>query len=99
VPTLLYRSETWVLNQKDYSILTAVQMVYLRSVKGCIQLDCFHNEDIRQEQNITPIIANTDSYKQLRGEHLLRIEESRILKITFKYNPKGRRDAVHPRKR
>ena len=35
VPTLLYGSETRVLNQKDYSSLTAAEMVYLRSVKGC----------------------------------------------------------------
>jgi len=68
-------------------------------VKGCIQLDCFHNEDIIQELNVTPIIANIDSNRQWRGENWLRIDESWILKIAFKNNPKGRRDAGHPRKR
>jgi hypothetical protein len=45
MPTILNGSEIKILNQKDYSSLTAAEMVYLRSVKGCTRLDCFHNED------------------------------------------------------
>jgi hypothetical protein len=54
VLTLMNGSETKILNQKDYSSLTAAEMVYLRSVKGCTILDCFHNEDIGHELNVTP---------------------------------------------
>jgi hypothetical protein len=64
VPTSLNESETKILSQKDYSSLTAAELVYLRSVKGCTRLDCFHNEDIGQELNVTPIIANIDSYSK-----------------------------------
>jgi hypothetical protein len=74
-------------------------MVYLRSVKGCTRLDCIHDEDIRQELNITHIIANIDSYRNQWGKHLLRMDGSRILKIPFKYNPTGRREVRTPRKR
>jgi hypothetical protein len=49
VPTLRNGSETKILNQKDFTSVTAAEMVYLRSVKGCTRLDCFHNEDIGQE--------------------------------------------------
>jgi len=48
------------------------------------------NEDMRQELNIIPIIANTDIYRKHGVEHLLRMDRSQILKITFEYNPKGR---------
>jgi len=53
-----------ILNQKDYSSLTAAEIVYLRSVKGCTSLDCFHNEDIEQELNVTPITANINNYRK-----------------------------------
>jgi hypothetical protein len=64
VPPLLCCSETWLLKQKDYSSLTAAEMVYVRSVKGYTRLDCFRSEDIRQELNVTPIIANIDSCRK-----------------------------------
>ena len=90
VPALLYGSETSVMNQKDYSSLTSAEMAYLLSVKCCTRLNCFHNEDMRQELNIIPIIANTDIYRKHWVGHLLRMDGSQILKITFEYNPKGR---------
>ena len=74
-------------------------MVYLRSVKGCSRLDCIPDEDIRQELNITHIMANIDSYRKQWGKHLLRMDGSQIPNIAFQYNPKGRRDVGRPRKR
>jgi hypothetical protein len=65
---------TWIQNQKDYSALTAAKIVYSISVKCCKRLDCFHNEDIRQELNVSFIIANIDSYRKGWGEHLLRMD-------------------------
>jgi hypothetical protein len=54
--------------------------------KGCTSLDCCYSEDFRLELNITPIIANIDSYRKCWGKHLLRMDGSQIPKITFKYN-------------
>jgi hypothetical protein len=51
VPTLLYGSETRVLNQKDYSSLTAAEMVYLRSVKGCKDWTAFTTKVL--DKNLT----------------------------------------------
>ena len=53
-------------------------MVYLRSVAVCTTLDCFHNEDARQELNAALITANTDSYRKRWGEHSLRMDGSRF---------------------
>jgi hypothetical protein len=74
-------------------------MVCLRSVKGCTGLDCLHDEDIRQELNISPITANTDSYRKQWEEHLQSMGGSQIPKFVFEYNPKGKRDVGRPRKR
>jgi hypothetical protein len=48
---------------------------------------------------ITHRTANIDSYRKCWGEHLLRMDGSQILKIPFKYNPKGKREVRCPRKR
>jgi hypothetical protein len=44
-------------------------MVYLRSVKGCTRLDCFHNEDNGWKLNVTHIFANTDSYRKRESNY------------------------------
>jgi hypothetical protein len=55
-PTLLYSSELWVLNRKG--LLPAPRMIYLGPVKGFTRLNCFRNDDIRQQLSAVPIIAN-----------------------------------------
>jgi hypothetical protein len=71
------------LKQKDYSWLTAAEMVYLRSFKGCTRLECFRNEDIRQDLNVAPLISNIGSCRKRWGEHLVRMDGSGIPKIAF----------------
>ena len=39
------------------------------------------------DTNVTSVNANTDSYSQQWGEHLLRRNGSRIPEITFTHNP------------
>lgn len=63
VPPILFSIETWVLKQKHCISLTAAEMYYLRSVRGCTR-HYFRTKDIRQELNITPIFANIDSYRK-----------------------------------
>jgi len=50
---------------------------------------------MRQELNITPIIANTDIYRKHWVEHLLRTGRSQIQKITFEHNPKAETRGQH----
>lgn len=73
VPTLLYGIETWVRSQEDYTSRTGAEVVYLRSLKGCTRLDCFHSEGIRQKLSVTLIIANIASYRKWWEGRLLRM--------------------------
>jgi hypothetical protein len=51
-PTLLYGSETWILNARDKSRIQASEMRFLRSVKRCTMEDKIRNEEIREELRI-----------------------------------------------
>jgi hypothetical protein len=86
---------------KDYSTLNAAGMVYLKSVKGCTRLNCFRSEgiSIRKALNVTHMIANINSHRNIWRENLLRMDRLQISKIAFEYNPKGRRNVGRPRKR
>jgi hypothetical protein len=54
----MYSSEWWVMNQKQNTLLTAAEMVYLRSAKGCTRRGCSPSENIAQGLKVTPITAN-----------------------------------------
>lgn len=64
VPTLLHGSEICVLKQEYYSSPFAAQMAYLRYGKGCTTLDCFRNEDMKQNLNVISMTENIDSYRK-----------------------------------
>ena len=49
----MYRSESCVINQKENTSLTAAEMVYLRSVKGCTRRDCSPSENTGQVNGVT----------------------------------------------
>jgi hypothetical protein len=87
------------MNQKENSSIKSAEMVYLRSVKGCTRPDCFPSENTGQGLKVTPVTSNIYIYRKRRGEHLLKMDGSRIPKIAFEYYPKGRRHVGRPRKR
>jgi len=47
-PSLLYGSETWVTTTRDMTRLEAVEMRFLRSVKGYTRLDKIRSQVIRK---------------------------------------------------
>jgi ABC-type transport system involved in Fe-S cluster assembly fused permease/ATPase subunit len=47
VPVLLYDSETWTVRKRDWNIIQAAEMKYLRAVERCTRLDQIRNGDIK----------------------------------------------------
>jgi hypothetical protein len=54
-PTLFFGSETWVTTKRDMTRLEAVDMSFLRSVKGYTSLDKIRSKVIRKEPEISGI--------------------------------------------
>jgi hypothetical protein len=98
-PTLLYDSETWVTTTRDMTRLEAVEMHFLRIVKGYTRLDKIRSEIIRKELEISGIQGVRAKYKQNWINHLERMDNTRLPKHSLNYKPRGRRDRGRPRKR
>jgi len=79
--------------------LEAVEMRFVRSVKGYTRLDKIRSEVIRKELEISGIQAVRSKYKQNWINHLERMDNARLPKHAPNYQPRGRRDRGHPRKR
>ncbi|CAH1976651.1 unnamed protein product [Acanthoscelides obtectus] len=62
---LTYRCESWVLAQQQKSKLQAVEMKYLRRVKGVTKMDKIRNETIKTELQTESILEHIEM-KQLR---------------------------------
>ena len=60
-PSLLYGSETWV---RDLTRLEAVEVCFLRNVKGYTRLDKIRSENIRRELEIAGIQDVRTKYKK-----------------------------------
>jgi len=90
-PSLLFGSKTWVTMHRDMTRLEAAEMRFLRSVTGYTRLDKIRSKDIRQDVRL--------KYKQNWINHLERMDNTRLLKYTLTYKPRGRRDHGRPRKR
>jgi hypothetical protein len=97
-PTLLYGSETSILNERDKSRIQASEMRLLRSVKGCTREDKIRNEEIREELRIY-ISEKIQDYHDRWVEHLERMENLRFPREALHCLPKGRRNPGRPRKR
>ena len=98
-PTLLYGSETWVTTKRDLTRLEAAEMRFQRSVKRYTRLDEIRSKGIRKELEISGIQDVRTKYKQNWINHLERMDNTRLLKHTLNYKPRGRRDRGRPRKR
>jgi hypothetical protein len=79
-PTLLYDSETWVTTKRDMTRLEAVEMRFLRSVKGYSRLDKMRSEVIRKDLKISGIQDVRSKHKQNWINHLERLDNTRFPK-------------------
>ena len=99
VHVLLYGSESWILRKQDLNKITAAEMKFLRSVKGCTREDRITNTQIRADLEIFAIEQKIENYKQNWKDHISRMEQTRYPKQIIHYRPEGRRDVGRPRKR
>jgi hypothetical protein len=76
--------------------LEAAEMRFLRSVKGYTRLDKIRSEVIRKEIEISGIQEVSTRHKQNWINHLERMDNIRLPKHAFNYQPRGIRDCGRP---
>ena len=96
IPTVMYGSETWVNKTNIRNKIETSEMKFLRFVKGCTLRDQIRSSDIRQDLNITELQEKVKIRKNKWKEHVLRMQDDHIPKITWSL---GRRDPGRPKRR
>jgi Tfp pilus assembly protein PilZ len=70
LPVLPYGSETWTVNSKDKSRLTAAEMRFMRKTAKYTWRDHKINEEILNELKVTSILDKISSYKSNWIQHI-----------------------------
>lgn len=96
-PILTYGSETWVLTKKNKSRLQAIEMKYLRGVKGITRRDKARNIDVREELQVESIIDFIEKKQLGWWGHLQRMEECIPAKRMWTSRIKAKRGPGRPK--
>uniref|UniRef100_A0A1Y1JWU5 Reverse transcriptase domain-containing protein n=1 Tax=Photinus pyralis TaxID=7054 RepID=A0A1Y1JWU5_PHOPY len=96
-PTLTYGSESWVLTTNMKSKLQAVEMKFLRAVKGVTRIDRLRNTSIREELDIESIQEHIEKKQLNWWGHIQRMNEKMQTKTVWETNIKTRRGPGRPR--
>ena len=94
IPT---RSELSVIYRKEEKQLEAAEMRFLRSFQGHIRREKQRNVDIRNKLNQDNIIDNIRKYQQSLFQHVKRMGNIRLPKVTLQCQPHGKRHRGRPR--
>ena len=98
-PTLLYGSETWTLDSREFSRVQAAEMKYLRRVAGKTKRDKIRNTTIRDQTKSVDIKTKIE-INQLRWfGHVNRMNDKRIAKSIYNARTQGKRPKGRPRRK
>ncbi|KAJ8952606.1 hypothetical protein NQ318_004153 [Aromia moschata] len=90
-PILTYGCESWVLNKKEKVRIGAMEMKYLRKVKGVNRLQRQRNEDIRRELEIQPITEYIERRQLEWWGHLMRLPNNTPTRKIWEARSYGKR--------
>ncbi|KAJ8937082.1 hypothetical protein NQ318_017671 [Aromia moschata] len=95
-PILTYGCESWVLNKKEKVRIGAMEMKYLRKVKGVNRLQRHRNEDIRRELEIQPITEYIEKRQLEWWGHLMRLPNNTPTRKIWEARSYGKRKRGRP---
>ena len=93
---LTFGCESWVLNKRLESKLQALEMKYLRGVKGVTRMDKLRNADIREELGSEALLDFVKKRQLSWWGHLQRMQEGRQVKEIWRTRVIMRRDRGRP---
>jgi hypothetical protein len=74
-------------------------MRFLRPLLGYTKLDRQRNVDIRERLRTQSIVEEIQTNQRKWKEHVERMQDERPPELALKYQPVGKRNTGHPRKR
>ena len=95
-PILTYGSESWVLTQRQKSKIQAVEMKFLRGVRGVTKRDKMRNDRIREDLKIEPIMKSIERQQLKWFGHVVRMEETRQVKKVWQARTARKRNRGRP---
>ncbi|KAJ8934309.1 hypothetical protein NQ318_002900 [Aromia moschata] len=95
-PILTYGCESWVLNEKEKVRIGAMEMKYLRKVKGVNRLQRHRNEDISRELEIQPITEYIEKRQLEWWGHLMRLPNNTPIRKIWEARSYGKRKRGRP---
>lgn len=97
-PILTYGSESWVLSQRDKSKIQAIDMKFLRKIKGVTKLDKIRNEVILKELGVegTEEVIGRNGLKWFG--HLTRMADERPVKRVWRAKIQKEKRRGRPKK-
>lgn len=95
-PTLTYGSESWVLTKRMKSKLEAVEMKYLRKVKGVTLRDRVRSATIREELEVIPVTEFIEKRQLSWWGHLQRMDHNRPVRQVWESRALGKRSRGRP---
>lgn len=98
-PILTYGSESWILSRQQKSKIQAVEMKYLRAVKGVTRRDRIRNEVIREELSIEPTLKFIERQQLKWFGHMVRMGQERQVKTIWQTRTARKRSRGRPRKK
>jgi len=93
---LCYGSENWIINKREAQKLEAAQMRFFSPLLGLTRLDRQSIPNIRNTLKMDSLVEDIKLYQKNWLDHLKRMDRSRLPKLTFQYQPRGRRDTGRP---
>ena len=99
IPVLLYGSETWALTQTMAKSLDALENSWLRRILRISYKEHTTTDSIRQRTGQTFVSKIIQKRRLKWAGHMLRMEEHRAAKMSWRYYPQGRRPRGRPRTR
>nr|CAH7736900.1 unnamed protein product [Callosobruchus chinensis] len=97
-PVLTFGSESWLLSDRQKSKIQALEMKYLRGVKGVTRRDKIRNEVIRSELGVKSVLQKIEENQLKWFGHLVRMDVTRPVKMVWQAREQRKRGRGRPRK-
>ena len=99
MPTLVYGSETWVLNKQQESAIQAVEMRVLRRIAEKRMVDRVRNVEIREELKQEGVLEKVKRSQVRWRQALAEMGPERLVRRVYEAEMEGRRGRGRPRRK